>query len=345
MAIDPARAGADLPSDAASWPRSAAVVGVGLMGTGIAQLLALSGIETAIADENAEKAGAGRERAINLATEFSAAGLMSREAPDLIADHVTVARSIDEAAEDAVFLVEAVTESPHVKREVYRRVESVIAEEAVIATNTSAIPIHELGAALRRPERFVGTHWFNPPQWIPCVEVIAGPRTSRDVVARVSALLLRLGKRPVTVGDRAGFVANRIQLAMFKEAASIVAEGIASAGAVDDVVRNSFGFRLPFLGPFMIADLAGLDVYAGAYAALEADLGARFAAPQALLDLVAAGHLGAKTDGGFSTLDEPEAAELIRRRDAFYGALARLLKELDDASNAAAAPVNRHTSS
>ena len=128
----------------------------------------------------------------------------------------------------------------------------------MIATNTSAIPIRELAPALRSPERFVGTHWFNPPQWIPCVEVIAGPSTSPEVIAKTASLLTRLGKKPVVVGDAGGFVANRLQFAMYKEAVSIVADGVATPEQVDEVVRNSFGFRLPIFGPFMIADMAGL---------------------------------------------------------------------------------------
>ncbi len=130
--------------------------------------------------------------------------------------------------------------------------------------------------SLRRsstPSAFSGTHWFNPPQWVPCVEVIPGPETTKAVIERAVGFLDSIGKSPVTVGDAAGFVANRIQFAMFKEAVSCVAEGVAEPEEVDRIVSSSFGFRLPFFGPFAIADMAGLDVYAGAYDALEEDLG------------------------------------------------------------------------
>jgi 3-hydroxybutyryl-CoA dehydrogenase len=253
---------------------------------------------------------------------------MAAGAADTIAGRVRAAGSIEEAAGQAAFLLEAVTESPAAKHGVYARVEAVIDDGAVIATNTSAIPIRELATALRRPERFVGMHWFNPPQWIPCVEVIPGPATTAEVTARAMALLARLGKTPVRVGDAGGFVANRVQMAMYKEAVSIVADGVATAEEVDAVVRSSFGFRLPFFGPFAIADMAGLDIYAGAYAALEADLGERFAAPAELTDRVARGQFGTKSGGGFSSLAPADLPRVTQWRDRAYVALSALLAEL-----------------
>jgi 3-hydroxybutyryl-CoA dehydrogenase len=253
---------------------------------------------------------------------------MAPGAADTVAARVRAAASIEAAAEPAGFLLEAVTESPEVKRDVYRRAEPAMDAGAVIATNTSAIPIRELAKGLRQPERFVGTHWFNPPQWIPCVELIAGPETGAEILARTSALLERLGKRPVRVGDAGGFVANRLQFAMYKEAVSIVADGVATAAEVDEVVRNSFGFRLPIFGPFTIADMAGLDTYAGAYAALEEDLGERFAAPPELTERVARGQLGAKAGGGFSSLAPEDLPRVTQWRDRAYVALSRLLAEL-----------------
>ena len=253
---------------------------------------------------------------------------MAAGAADAVAGRVRAAPSLEAAAEASEFLLEAVTESPAVKHDVHRRAEAAMTDKAIIATNTSAIPIRELAPALRRPERFVGTHWFNPPQWIPCVELIAGPATAPEAIERTAALLRRLGKQPVAVGDAGGFVANRLQFAMFKEAVSILADGVATAEQVDEVVRNSFGFRLPFFGPFMIADMAGLDVYAGACEALEADLGARFAAPPELTERVRSGRLGAKAGGGFSALRPEDLPRVARRRDRAYVALSRLLAEL-----------------
>src|SRR5262249_1285250 len=152
------------------------------------------------------------------------------------------------------------------------------------------IPIAELAAGLRRPDRFLGMHWFVPPLLVPCVEVIPGPATGDGVVAQVVGALTRLRKAAVGGGDGPGVAAHRIQFAMFREAARIVEDGLATPEQVDEVVRSSFGFRLPFFGPFTIADMAGLDVYADIYETLERGLGPGFSAPGPLREHVARGE-------------------------------------------------------
>ena len=263
--------------------------------------------------------------------------MMPPNAESRVGAMVIAESSISAGVRDADLVIEAVTEDPLVKTEVLAEIERSTAANPVIASNTSAIPIADMAAGLSVPERFLGTHWFNPPQWVPLVEVIPGSRTSPAVVELVHELLRRLGKRPVTVGDAAGFVANRIQFAMFKEAASVVADGVASAEQVDEVVRMSFGFRLPFYGPFAIADMAGLDVYSGAYTALEGDLGPRFSPPPSLLELVANGHLGTKTGNGFLPPDGIAPDIRAGRRDHAYFALQELLRQLAEQQSTDAA--------
>ena len=312
-----------------AWPRRAALVGSGTMGAGFAQLFAAVGVEARVVDVSPTAAEAARERVVALTRSFEEAGLVAAGAADAVDAHVTAAGSLAEGVADADLVLEAVTEDPQVKLAVFAEVEAAAPQDAVVASNTSAIPIASLAAGIERPERFLGMHWFNPPQWVPCVEVIPTPATRPDVVERVHAFLRHLGKRPVSVGDRAGFVANRIQFAMFKEAVSVVADGVATPEQVDEVVRSSFGFRLPFYGPFTIAEMAGLDVYTGAYAALTGEFGPRFEAPELLARLVAEGRLGVKSGGGFLALSDAEAAELVARRDRSYAALRELLEELD----------------
>jgi 3-hydroxybutyryl-CoA dehydrogenase len=315
-------------TDAAGWPSSAAIVGSGTMGCGFAQLLALAGVEVAVIDVSAELADTARQRAISAAAQFAAAGMMPADAELRVAERVTAHASIADGVSNVDLVIEAVTEDLRVKAAVLAEIERCAPAHTVIASNTSAIPIADMAAGLTAPERFLGTHWFNPPQWVPLVEIIPGTRTSPAVIDRVQALLRRLGKRPVTVGDAAGFVANRIQFAMFKEAASVVADGVASAEQVDEVVRMSFGFRLPFYGPFAIADMAGLDVYSGAYTSLEADLGARFSPPPLLSELVAEGDLGTKTGRGFLPPDGVSPQVRTDRRDRAYYAMQDLLRQL-----------------
>lgn len=313
------------------WPRRVTVVGAGTMGVGFAQLLALAGIPCALADATADASSAARTRAVERAQTHADAGLMPSDAAVRVAAHITGSESLADAVRDAELVFEAVPEDPELKRAVLAAIEESAPSDCVIATNTSAIPIAELAAGLSRPERFLGAHWFNPPQWVPCVELIAGPATAGAHVERLRALLVRLGKDPSVVGDGPGFVGNRIQFAMFKEACAIVQEGLATAEVVDAVVSGSFGFRLPFFGPFAIADMAGLDVYAGAYTALEAGLGARLAVPPAVAELVAEGRLGTKTGGGFLALSAEDAAAMIRWRDGAYVGLSGLLDELGSA--------------
>jgi 3-hydroxybutyryl-CoA dehydrogenase len=302
----------------------AAVVGTGYMGTGFVQLLALAGIDVRLADADAHRAMDARERAIALARRFEELGLMAAGAADAIAARAVAAGSIGDAAAEAEIVFEAVTEDVAVKRGVLAAIEDAAAVDAIVTTNTSAIPIRVLAHELRHPECFLGTHWFNPAQWVPAVEVIPGERTRPEVVETAVALLRRLGKDPAVVGDGPGFVANRIQFAMFREAAMIVEEGLATAEETDRVVRGSFGFRLPFYGPFTVADMAGLDVYAGAFRVLEEEFGPRFSAPPSLSALVAEGRLGTKSGGGYLLDERRGGGALEEERDALYVALGRL---------------------
>ena len=142
-------------------------------------------------------------------------------------------------------------------------------------------------------------HWFNPPEWTPGIEVIAGPATRAARPSSASLAFLRaVGKRPAEVADRAGFVSNRLQMALLREALAIVAEGQTTREDLDEVVRSTFGFRLPFFGPFLIADMAGLDTYASVFETLERDVGPEFAPPGELRELVDAGRLGTKSGRG-----------------------------------------------
>jgi 3-hydroxybutyryl-CoA dehydrogenase len=289
------------------WPARVTIVGAGTMGVGIARVFGSHGIPAVLVDTTPERA---------------AAAAATAAMPT-----VAAAASVGEAVAGADLVVEAVVERPDVKAEVYAAIEAATADDAVIATNTSSIPIAELSQGLQRPERFLGMHWFVPPLLVPCVEVIPGPSTREDVVGRVVTALRSLGKAAVVVGDGPGFVANRIQFAMFREAARIVEDGLATPEQVDEVVRSSFGYRLPFFGPFTIADMAGLDVYADIFETLERGLGPGFSAPAVLREHVDRGELGVKAGGGFSKLSQSEADELIAKRDRAYAGLARLREE------------------
>jgi 3-hydroxybutyryl-CoA dehydrogenase len=312
-----------------AWPSTVAVVGAGTMGVGIAHVFAASGIPTVLVDTTPELSESARARAVELLARLEEAGNVEGGTAATAERHLSAAASVADAVHDADLVVEAVFERPDVKAAAYEQIEAAAGDEAVIATNTSSIPIAQLAAGLRRPERFLGVHWFVPPLLVPCVEVIPTGSTGERVVATVVGALTRLGKDPVVVGDGPGFVANRIQFAMFREAAKVVEDGVATPEQVDEVVRSSFGFRLPFFGPFTIADMAGLDVYADIFETLERGLGAGFSAPATLRERVGRGDFGVKTGRGFLDLSQAQADELIERRNRAYAGLGRLRREIE----------------
>jgi 3-hydroxybutyryl-CoA dehydrogenase len=309
------------------WPRKAAVIGAGTMGLGVAECLAAAGIEVRLTDATPELAREAKERLVARAREHAGAGLISPGAVDR-AEAVEAADDVPAAVRGADLVFEAVPEDLELKREILAACSGAAPAEAVIVSNTSSFPMDELAKPVEPRGRFLGTHWFNPPEWTPGVEVIPAVATDPEVVERVVGFLRGIGKRPAVVGDGPGFVANRIQNALFLEALRCVEEGLASPQEVDEVVRSCFGFRLPFFGPFQIADMAGLDVYVSVLETLEEGLGERFETPDALRELVERGRTGTKSGAGFLEYSDEERERLLLERDRRYAALNELLERL-----------------
>lgn len=305
-----------------------AIVGSGYMGGGMAQVFAICGFTCTLSDISAEAAEASLTRIIDEAEVFEQQDLFPSGSSSLIRTRVSAAASIEEAIADADYIAEVVPETREIKADALTRIGVGSRVDAIVASNTSAMPIEELAAHVRAPERFLGVHWMNPAPFVPGVEIIPGSRTSSDVVDLAEALMIACGKTPARVRDQAGFVANRLQYALFHEAARMVEDGSATPEQIDAVVSNSFGFRLPFFGPFATADMAGLDVYVGAYQSFHAAFGDRFAPPALLTDRVAGGDLGLKTGGGFTGMDARRLAEIVRYRNRAYTLLKRLRDEL-----------------
>lgn len=305
-----------------------AVVGSGYMGGGMAQVFVLAGYPCVIADSGPQIAQASHARLVEEAVEFEADGLFEVGSADLIAERLECADSIEEAAASADYIAEVVPERQEIKAEVLGRISSAATSGAIIASNTSAMPIELLSGFVTRPERFLGVHWMNPAPFVPCVELIPSRHTSEATMAFSERLISGLGKVTVRVSDQAGFVANRLQYALFQEATRMVEEGLATPRQVDQVVSNSFGFRLPFFGPFATADMAGLDVYVGGYKSFTEAYGERFATPRILTERAAAGDLGLKTGGGFTGMDPAHAKEIVRYRNRAYAMLQKLKDEL-----------------
>ncbi|TCL83063.1 MULTISPECIES: 3-hydroxyacyl-CoA dehydrogenase family protein [unclassified Rathayibacter] len=311
--------------------RTIAVVGSGYMGGGMAQVLALSGATVVIADISEEIARSNYERLLTETAQFVADGLFPEDAVERIRRNLSPAASIEEAVATADFIEEAVPEKIEIKHETLRRISAAARPDAVIGSNTSTILIGSLAEAVTNPERFLGVHFSNPAPFIPGVELIPHEGTAESAITLAEEIVAATGKETARVKDSTGFVLNRLQYALFHEATQIVEEGIATPEDIDTIVRTTFGFRLPVFGPFAIADMAGLDVYAFCYASLQTRWPERFATPESLAALVDAGKFGTKSGAGYLDVPAERTAELIAYRNRAYVAIKKLMDELGPA--------------
>lgn len=307
-----------------------AVVGAGYMGGGIAQVFAMAGFDVTIVDADPDQTRNHLERLRREAETFEAQGLFDAGSADLIRANLRAAESLPEAVADADLIEEALPELPEVKARMLKGIEAAARADAIIGSNTSTLPIGDLAANLAHAQRFLGIHFSNPAPFIPGVELIAHEGTDAAIVNTVEDVVARTGKLTARVNDKAGFVLNRLQYVLLKEAINLVEEGVATAEDIDVVVRTTFGYRLPFFGPFAIADMAGLDVYRACFRTFEEHYGERLAAPAMLTELVDAGRHGVKNGGGF-VVPAGDQAALIAYRNTAYARLGQLLRELGPA--------------
>jgi 3-hydroxybutyryl-CoA dehydrogenase len=297
--------------------KETAVVGAGTMGRGIANVLASNGHRVAIVDRDVTIAeGAKDSIRADLEVAVEEGFLPAGDLESALA-RITPARDLASAVGGAAFVVEAVPEDVQLKLDVWRRLDDLALEDAILATNTSSFDVNEIAnVAPRHRERIVGTHWYNPAHIIPCVEVVPAETTSQQTVDTTIGLLRKLGKEPAVTRSVPGFVGNRIQLVMAAEAFRCVEQGIATAEDVDAIVRSSFGFRLGAFGPLQVSDLAGLDVYLGVYDYLTARCGDPwYEAPELLRELVREGRTGVKSLAGVYDYSSDEADRLRAERD------------------------------
>jgi 3-hydroxybutyryl-CoA dehydrogenase len=266
------------------------VVGAGQMGGGIAQVVAASGRRVSLFDPFPGTT----ERALGTIRR-SLARLAEKGGPD--PGEVIARIDVVDALAPAELMIEAVVEDAAVKEDVFRRADEALPPGAILASNTSSIPIATLAAATTRPDRVIGMHFFNPVPVLRLVEVIPAEATSADTVATVLALARDLGKEPVESRDVAGFVANRILMPFVNEAVYALADGVADAEAIDTVAKLGFGHPM---GPLALADLIGLDTCVAIMEVLERGLGeAKYAPCPLLREHVEAGRLGRKSGRGF----------------------------------------------
>jgi 3-hydroxybutyryl-CoA dehydrogenase len=278
-----------------------AVVGAGLMGSGIAQVAAVAGNDVVLRDVTEEALARGRAAIEKSLARFVAKGTLDQAAADAALARITGTTDLSAAA-DADVVVEAAFESLEVKQEIFRELDRTCRDGAVLATNTSAIPITQIAAVTERPEAVVGTHFFSPVPMMPLCELVRGYKTSDDTLARARAFAESVGKTCVVVNrDVAGFVTTRLVCALAMEAIRLVESGVASAEDVDTACKLGFGHAM---GPLATVDLTGVDILRNASMNIYTETAdEKFFPPETLQRMVAAGDLGRKSGKGFYQYD------------------------------------------
>ncbi len=307
--------------------RQIGILGAGLMGHGIAQAFAVKGYQVFIFDTDQTILATVHQRIRKNLDTYLHLEKINLDDIDRCIGNITLCKDLDVLCKDADIIIEAIREDLSVKQELFRQLEAKIPEQTIVASNTSAFSITRLSESFSCRQRFLGTHFWNPPHIIPCVEVIRGKDTSDEVFETVFNLMELIGKEPVKVNkDIPGFLGNRLQHAMWREAIALAEKGISSPEDIDRVVKYGFGLRLPFLGPLETADIAGLDLSLDIHEYLFPYLESSTTPSPQLKTLVDKGCLGAKAGKGFYDWPEEKKAAVIGNRDTI---LLNILNELN----------------
>jgi len=272
------------------------VVGAGTMGSGIAQVASRAGYRTEVFDVAAGAAQRALDRIADSLSRAVEKGRCTAQEREESLARLAVASDLDAAAAQADLVVEAAPEDLKLKQDLFARISRAARPEAILASNTSSLPISAIAASARGPERVVGLHFFNPVPAMKLLEIVQGERTHPMVVTAARAVGARLGKEVVVVRDVAGFATSRLGIALAMEAVRMLEEGVASAEEIDRAIELGYGHPM---GPLKLTDHVGLDVRLAIAEHLTSELGERFRPPQLLRRMVRAGKLGKKSGEGF----------------------------------------------
>ncbi len=300
--------------------------GAGIMGSSIAQIFARKGYKVVVTDVSQDLLESSKKLVKIFNSSLIEEEIMSKDEIKVVISNITYSTD-KKVFSDCDLIIEAIVEKLDIKQVFWQEVETIAKKDAYLATNTSGLSINKIADLVKIKERFIGMHFWNPPHIIPLVELIKGNKTSYDTVEVLKKLLIKIGKEPVVVEkDAPGFIGNRLQFAVFREAMHIVDKGIASAEDVDKAMRYGPGFRYPVIGPLQTADLGGLDTFYYISSYLFNDLSDIKEPPKMLQSKVESGKLGVKSKEGFYSYLQGQDEETIKERDKMLFKMLKYIK-------------------
>lgn len=292
------------------------IIGCGTMGHSIALSAAWAGISvkvSGVTTRDIDHADAGLKNKINV---MAANGLFDEAEGKEIRERITLQTSLQKVVSDATYIIEAIPEDIDMKHDLYKELEPLIDDQVIVASNTSGFTPTSLAEGAIHPNRFIVTHFWNPAHLIPLVEVVKGEKTDQEIVNRSMELMKQMNKKPILIHKEIpGFIGNRLQYALFREAQSLLDAGVASKEDIDAAVTYSIGRRLPITGPLMTADMGGLDVFSAISNYLFEDLSTAKRSGRILTGLVDEGKLGDKSGEGFYEWDKETSEKLNKERE------------------------------
>lgn len=294
------------------------IAGAGTMGSGIAQIFARKGHQVVVTDIKEEFLDKSKKLVSIFNDNLIEENLMSNEEAQKTINNITY--STDKSVfSDADIIIEAIVEKIDIKQEFWREVESIVSDDTILATNTSGLSITKICEKVKKKDRFIGMHFWNPPHIIPLVELTKGDYTSDETVDKISQIVKDIDKEPVVVKkDTPGFIGNRLQFAVFREALHIADQGIASFEDIDKAMKYGPGFRYPIIGPLETADLGGLDTFYYISSYLFNELSDIKEPQEILKDLMNKKELGVKSEKGFYDYSDGKDEDAIKRRDKMF---------------------------
>lgn len=291
------------------------VVGSGNMGHGIAQVFARKGFQVVVHDQSPEaleKGKAAVEQELNFLISEKA---ITPDAGEMTLKNLSWAAELVVAVKHADYVVEAIVEDLKVKQSLFAELDKLCPQDAILASNTSGISISAIAEATSRPDKVIGMHWWNPPYLIPVIEIIKGNLTSQETLDATKDITLKMDKKPVVVHkDIPGFLGNRMQYALMREAIFMLEEGVASAEDIDLMVKAGFGFKFPVMGPLETIDMAGFDIYQKVSSYLYKHICNSVEPHRLIEENIAKGEKGLKSGAGFYQYDQAELPKLLQGR-------------------------------